>query len=196
MDLKDVLSAGRFLDEISLSVKKIIFANFPGLSEEEKEEIDQDVKLKLLRMAVHGKKIGNLRSYIWKMVYSTALDVIARRSPALCIDEVMESQRPPLRSCVDSLSPEYLFEEKELLAIAGRAIDALPSRRKAAVLCHLQGLSLEETAVTLGESPNAVRHLLYRGLDEIKARISEQSDDLIARRDKKARVARLELKRT
>jgi RNA polymerase sigma-70 factor (ECF subfamily) len=196
MDLKDVLSAGRFLDEISLSVKKIIFANFPGLSEEEKEEIDQDVKLKLLRMAVHGKKIGNLRSYIWKMVYSTALDVIARRSPALCIDEVMITQRPPLRSCVDNLSPEDLFEEKELLALAGRAIDALPSRRKAAVLCHLQGLSLEETAVTLGESPNAVRHLLYRGLDEIKTRISEQSGDLIARRDKKARVARLELKRT
>jgi len=196
MDLKDVLSAGRFLDEISLSVKKIIFANFPGLSEEEKEEIDQDVKLKLLRMAVRGKKIGNLRSYIWKMVYSTALDVIARRSPALCIDEVLESQKPPLRSCVDSLSPEYLFEEKELLALAGRAIDALPSRRKGAVLCHLQGLSLEEMAVTLGESPNAVRHLLYRGLDEVKTRISEQSGDLIARRDKKARVARLELKRT
>jgi len=196
MDLKDVLKAGRFLDEISLSVKKIIFANFPGLSEEEKEEIDQDVKLKLLRMAVGGKKIGNLRSYIWKMVYSTALDVIARRSPALCIDEVLESQGPPLRSCVDSLSPEYLFEEKELLALAGRAIDALPSRRKAAVLYHLQGLSLEETAVTLGESPNAVRHLLYRGLDEVKTRISEQSGDLIARRDRKAHVARLELKRT
>ena len=55
MDLQDVLKAGRFLDEISLSVKKIIFANFSGLSDQEKEEIEQDVKLKILKMASRGK---------------------------------------------------------------------------------------------------------------------------------------------
>ena len=66
MDLQDALTAGRFFDEVSLSVKKIVFASFPGLTEEEREEIDQDVKLKLLKMAARGKKIANPRSYIWK----------------------------------------------------------------------------------------------------------------------------------
>ena len=60
MELEDLLKAGPFLDEVSLSVKKIIFANFPCLTEEEREEIGQDVKLKLLKMASRGKKIGNL----------------------------------------------------------------------------------------------------------------------------------------
>lgn len=196
MDLEKTAWAGLFLDEISLSVKKIIFASFPGLTEEEKEEVDQDVKLKLLKMAARGKKIGNLRSYVWKMVYSTALDVIAGRSQALRLDDLLESERSPLQSYVDELSPEYLFEEKELLALVVRLIDGLPKRRRAAVLMHLQGLSLEETAVYLGESLNAARHLLYRGLEEIKGDIAKRSDDRLANPRRKARSARLELKRT
>ena len=196
MELEDVLKAGRFLDEISLSVKKIIFANFSGLTNEEKEEIDQNVKLKILKMASRGKKVDNLRSYVWKMVYSTALDVIAHRSQTLCLDDVVNSQKAPLYSYLDRLTPEYLYEEKELLALVEKAIDSLPRRRKAAVLFHLQGMSLEETAVYLGESLNAVRHLLYRGLEEVKDKMSAFSDDLIARRQKKAGKPHLEWKRT
>lgn len=195
-DLEDALRASRFLDEISLSVKKIIFANFPGLSAEEKEEIDQDIKLKILKMASRGKKIANLRSYIWKMVYTTALDIISRRSPALSLDDPLISSRPPIEAYVDTLSPEYLFEEKELLAHVVRAMDALPPRRKNAVLLHLQGLSLDETAAYLGESTNAARHLLYRGLEEIKGTIAARSDDLAVRRGRKIRAPQLELKRT
>jgi RNA polymerase sigma factor (sigma-70 family) len=196
MDLKDVLKAGKFLDEVSLSVKKIIFANFPGLTDQEKEEIDQDVKLKLLKMASRGKKIGNLRSYVWKMVYSTALDVIACRSQALALDEVADSKRPPILSYLDSLSPDILYEKKELLVLVQKAIAVLPPRRRIAVLYHLQGMSLEETAVYLGESLNAVRHLLYRGLDDINNEFSALSADLDSRSRGKAKKPQLELKRT
>lgn len=182
MDLEDAVKAARFLDEISLSVKKIIFAHFSGLSDQEKEEIDQEVKLKLLKMAARGKKIDNLRSYVWKMVCSTALDVLASRSPALCLDDLAKSRRSPLERCLDELTPEYLFEEKELLTLTGKAIDALPPRRRAAVLMHLQGLSLEETALYLGESDNAVRHLLYRGLEEVREKITALSNRATARR--------------
>lgn len=195
MDLEDALKAASFLDEISLSVKKIIFANFPGLTAEEKEEIDQDVKLKLLKAAARGKKIDNFRSYVWKMVYTTTLDVISARCPAVCLDEALEMRRSHLEAYVDTLSPEYLFEEKELLALTLKAIDRLPQRRKAAVLYHLQGLSLEEISVYLGESINASRHLLYRGLEEVKSKVAERSGKLMTRR-RKARPPRLELKRT
>jgi DNA-directed RNA polymerase specialized sigma24 family protein len=196
MDLEDILKAGRFLDEVSLSVKKIIFANFSGLTEEEKEEIDQDVKLKILKMAARGKKIGNLRSYVWKMVYSTALDVIAGRSQALSLDEAVASANPPLLHCLDGLTPENLYEEKELLALLSGAVSSLPRRRRTAVLFHLQGLSLEETAVYMRESVNSVRHLVYRGLDDVKVRMSILSGKNHARRHKKSRKPRLELERT
>lgn len=189
MDLEDALKASRFLDEISLSIRKIIFAQFPGLTDQEKEEIDQDVKLKLLKMAARGKKIANLRSYVWKMVCSTALDVLASRSLALCLDDLAKSRRSPLERHLDELTPEYLFEEKELLTLAERAIDALPPRRRAAVLMNLQGLSLEETALYLGETLNAARHLLYRGLEEVRGKIAVLSNRAPTRRG--GRVAAL-----
>jgi RNA polymerase sigma factor (sigma-70 family) len=200
MELEDLLKAGPFLDEVSLSVKKIIFANFPGLTEEEREEIGQDVKLKLLKMASRGKKIGNLRSYIWKMVYSAALDVINERIPAVRLEDLQESARTPLEDYVDSLSPEYLFEEKELLALTEKAIDSLPCRRRTAVLLHLQGLSLEEMALYLGESMATVRHLLYRGLGDVKGQLNALSGALrppsLPPRRVRASKPRLEWKRT
>jgi len=196
MDLEDALKASRFLDDISLSVKKILFSSFAGLTEEEKEEIGQDIKLKLLKMAARGKKIDNLRSYVWKMVYSTALDVLASRIPAMCLDDLTRYRKTPLETCLDELTPEYLFEEKELLTLAERAIDALPPRRRAAVLMHLQGLDLEETALYLGESMNAARHLLYRGLDEVREKIAALSDRVPARRKRKAAVPSLEWNKT
>jgi RNA polymerase sigma factor (sigma-70 family) len=130
------------------------------------------------------------------MVYSTALDVIARRSQTLSLDEVVDSKKPPLLSYLDSLSPDILYEKKELLALVQKAIDVLPPRRRSAVLYHLQGLSLEETAVYLGESLNAVRHLLYRGLDDLKNEFSALSADLNSRSRKKTKNPLLELKRT
>ncbi len=153
-------------------------------------------------MASRGKKIGNLRSYIWKMVYSAALDVINERIPAVCLDDQQESGAAPLEAYVDTLSPEYLFQEKELLALTEKAIDALPRRRRTAVLLHLQGLSLEEMALYLGESMATVRHLLYRGLGEVKARLdaisgAPRSPSLgPPRRRVKTPKPRLEWKRT
>ena len=196
MELENALKARRFLDDISLSVKKIIFASFPGLTDQEKEEIDQDVKLKILKMAGRGKKIGNLRSYIWKMVYSTALDVIACRSGALCLDDVLASRQAPLKAHLDNLTPECLYEEKELLNFADKALDALPPRRREAVLFHLQGLSLEEIAVYLGESVNAARHLVYRGLDDLKREVAALSGAAAARSMRRASKSLLQLKRT
>jgi DNA-directed RNA polymerase specialized sigma24 family protein len=130
------------------------------------------------------------------MVYSTSLDALASRIPAACLDDLLKSRKTPLETCLDELSPEYLFEEKELLSLAERAVDSLPPRRKAAVLMHLQGLSLEEMALYLGESTNAVRHLLYRGLDEVRGKISELSGSFPARRRRKAAAPRLEWNRT
>ena len=198
MELEDAVKARRFLDDLSISVRKIIFSSFPGLSEQEREEIDQDVKLKILRMAARGKKIRNLRSYIWKMVSSTALDVIACRSVALCLDEVLKTRRPALESCLDGLSPESLYESKELLALADKALDALPCRRREAVLLHLQGLGLEEIAGCLRESVNAARHLVYRGLDDLKTELALLSGAASprSRPARKAAKSQLEPRRT
>ena len=174
MDLKDALKAERFLDELSLSIRKIIFSSFPHLTEVEKEEIDQDVKLKILKMAANGKKIGNFRSYVWKMVYSTALDVLKARSRDLSLEEAASSSsaKAPLLSFLDTVTPDAVYEAGECRVLLAQAVAKLPSRRRSVVVLHFQGLALEEIAAFLGESLPAVRHLLYRGLQELKERMA------------------------
>jgi RNA polymerase sigma factor (sigma-70 family) len=201
MDLKDIFRAERLLDEISLSVKKIIFANFPRLSAEEKEEIDQEVKLKLLKMASRGKKIDNFKSYIWKMVFSTALDVISKRTPGFSMEDVSPDSGPPdtvrgaaptgrrrsVLSYLDNLTPEFLYEVKELRGLALKAIDSLPGRRKSVLLLHIQGMDLEEIAAFLGETKPAVRHLLYRGIEGLRE-VMKHSASNLAPAGRRARV--------
>ncbi len=193
IDLGKALQAERFLDELSLSVTKIIFASFPGLTSEEKEEIEQEIKLKLLKMAARGKKIGNFRSYVWKMVYSTALDVIANRSPAVSLEEnaveteligqgpsspgVATPKKTPLRAYIDNFTPELAYEVKELRTFVRKAVATLPQRRKSVVLLHIQGMSLEEIASFLGETKPTVRHLLYRGIDSLRKEFRNQAPE-------------------
>jgi RNA polymerase sigma factor (sigma-70 family) len=172
IDLKDALKAERFLDELSLSVRKIIFSSFPHLTEEEKEEIDQDVKLKILKMAANGKKIGNFRSYVWKMVYSTALDALKARSRDLSLEEAAGSVKAPLLSFLDTLTPDAVYEAGECRLLLEQAVVKLPARRRSVVSLHFQGLGLEEIAAFLGESLPTVRHLLYRGLEELREQLA------------------------
>jgi len=79
MDLESLFGTREFLDELSVSIRNIILSSFPNLTSQEKEEVDIDVKLKLWKKVARGKKIDNLRSYLWRVVYTTALDVIAER---------------------------------------------------------------------------------------------------------------------
>jgi len=174
MDLKNIAEIEAFLDELSLSIKKIIFANFPHLTSEEKEEIDQDVKLKVLKMAAAVKKIGNFRSYVWRMVYTTALDLIGKRMNAISLDDAWEARLGTLDAFIDESSPELLLERKEILRLLEKTLDDLPERRKIAVRLHFAGLDLVEIARWTGETENSARHLVYRGLDELKAKMTAQ----------------------
>ena len=175
MDLENALKAGHFLNDISLSIKKIIFANFPQLSAEEREDIDQEVKLKLCRMAASGKKIRNIRSYLWRMVYTTTLDVIGKRLESLPCDEAAGGEELWMSDRLDLASPERLAEKSERKRIVEKAVESLPERRRLVVKLHLMGMGIEEMAEFLAWSQNKVRHLLYRGLTDLKKHFGEEA---------------------
>jgi RNA polymerase sigma-70 factor, ECF subfamily len=168
MDLEDLIRDEQFLNKISASVRNIICAHFPHTSASEREDIDQEVKLKLLKMAARGKGIRNLRSYLWRVVYTTTLDVIGKRLEQLPAGND-DGEAPWLvAGRLDFVSPERLAEQGELKRMLERAIESLPERRRLVVRLHLTGMGLEESAEFLGWSQNKVRHLLYRGLAELR----------------------------
>lgn len=178
MKLRDLIQKKDFVDDLSLSIRNIIFANFPHMTTAEKEDIDQEVKLKLWKMISDGKNIINLRSYLWRMVYTTTLDVLHSRMPS----ENLKERRLEERSVfslfalhdadpLDPDTPESILQINEEKASVHEAINVLPIKRRIVVKMHFQGMSIEETALFLGWSQNKVRHLLYRGLGDLKKEV-------------------------
>jgi RNA polymerase sigma-70 factor (ECF subfamily) len=173
LGLDKLLKTKQFLDEIAASVKNIIYASFPKTTPEEREDIEQEVKLKIWERAASGKKIGNLRSYLWKVVYTTALDVISNRLNTASQEEIANHIDSLNISRFQSLLPDLLLEQKELTELLRNGICSLPPRRKTVLELYLAGMNIEEMAKFLGWEENQVRHLLYRGIHELEERTNE-----------------------
>lgn len=177
MNLEKVLKSKKFLDDIASSVKNILYANFPNTTPEEREDIEQEVKLKIWQTASNGKKIRNLRSYLWRVVYTTALDIIQKRMISVSREQIIRQIDALNISRFELISPECLIEKKELAEIIKKEIHSLPPRRRSVLELHLSGMNLEEIAVFLGWSDNQVRHLLYRGIQDLTEKINNRGHD-------------------
>ena len=168
MDLETLLKTRVFLEEVSVSIRNILLAHFPEMSRQEKEDIDLEVKLKLWKIATDGKKIDNLRSYLWRVVYTTALDLVGERIAHLPLESFMERIEKAGSSPLELLSLDSVIEDQESKLVLGKAIDSLPERRRKVLRLYLEGLDIPRIASRLQWRENQVRHLLYRGLAEIR----------------------------
>jgi RNA polymerase sigma-70 factor (ECF subfamily) len=168
MQLEALIKEKEFLQKISASIKNIICANFPHTTSPEREDIEQEVKLKIWKMASGGKKIGNLRSYLWRVVYTTTLDVIGKRINMASLKGWSGGDDQNFIQQLDLVSPESLIEKKELKMMIEKAIDSLSQKRRLVIKLRLAEMSVVEMADFLGWSQNKVTHLLYRGLIDLK----------------------------
>jgi RNA polymerase sigma factor (sigma-70 family) len=176
MDVEKLLKTKAFLDEMAISIRNIIYSTFPGTSPEEREDIEQDVKLKIWRSAARGKNFTNLRSYLWKVVYTTALDVIGRRMESLG-DREIEAISDSVRAAgMDGADPEILWRREEIRANLRKAVGALPDRRRTVMKLWLLDMNLGEISRSLGWGENQVRHLLYRGLEDLKEMAAKETE--------------------
>ena len=169
--MEKLLQTKRFLDEISRSVKAILLKNFPGIAGPEREDIEQEIKLKLWKMVRRGKDIRNLKSYLGRMVYTTALDVIAKRGHHVSLDNLPVEGRSAALGDDGRPGPEALAERSQMRDRIRAAMDGLPERRRAVLELHLTGQDIEQMAGRLGWSSHRVRHLLYRGLGDVRKKL-------------------------
>ncbi|NOR52691.1 MAG: sigma-70 family RNA polymerase sigma factor [Candidatus Aminicenantes bacterium] len=173
MELKKLIKTQQFIEEMSKSIEHIIWKNFPQISREEREDITQEVKLKIWKMASRGKKIKNLRSYLWKVVYTTALDIINKRMNTVPFDAVMKADNTNPFSQLNIASSEALIEKKELRIIITKALNSLPQNRRIVIKLYLTGMNLHEIADFLNWNKSKVNHLYYRGLGDLKEKLKE-----------------------
>lgn len=171
MELDKLIKTKQFLEEITSSIHSIICRKFPHLNGGDYEDVEQEVKLKIWKMVSNGKKIDNLQSYLWKVVYTTALDIMETQLKELSLETYLESMKSvsPLSGELGKI--ESGIEKEELKMILEKIVDSLPPKRRTVLKLHLAGMDLDEMADFLDWTHHKVRHLFYRGLQDLKVKL-------------------------
>jgi RNA polymerase sigma-70 factor, ECF subfamily len=143
------------------------------LSEGEINELMQQVRIRLWQAQGTSEQISGVpASYVYRTAVSAVLDMMRRRRTQRT--EQMLSIDEPGMMVATTANPERDLESSELVAQVARAIDSIPLSRRAVVRMYLAGHPREEIADLLGWSEAKTRNLLYRGLGDLRARLTEQ----------------------
>ncbi|HEY9014763.1 MAG TPA: sigma-70 family RNA polymerase sigma factor [Gemmatimonadales bacterium] len=143
------------------------------LSEAEIHEVMQQVRIRLWQAQGTSEQISRVpASYVYRTAVSAVLDMMRRRRTQRT--EQMLSIEDPGVMVAATANPERDLESSELVAQVTRAIESIPLSRRAVVRMYLAGHPREEIADLLGWSEAKTRNLLYRGLGDLRARLTEQ----------------------
>jgi RNA polymerase sigma factor (sigma-70 family) len=138
-----------------------------GLMGDDVDEIRQNVRIRLWHALQRqgGKSDGIAASYIREAALSATIDLLRRRRRErrlVSLDHVP----------VDGLAGQWGADEA-LGAQLERAVASLAPDRGIAVRLHLEGHDRAEIARLTGWSEARTRHLLYRGLADLRERVVE-----------------------
>jgi RNA polymerase sigma factor (sigma-70 family) len=142
------------------------------LSDADVDEVMQQVRIRLWQARGDSEQISQSpASYIYRTAVSAALDLMRRRRAQRT--DVTISLDEPDAAVPSRRDPHHELEYSELSQQVARAIDEIPASRRPVVRMYLAGHPREEIAQLLGWSEAKTRNLLYRGLADLRARLTE-----------------------
>ncbi len=141
-----------------------------GSGQAEAEEIVQEALIRLWQQAETWQPDGRISTWLHRVTYRLAIDVIRRRRPTVAIETVEDT--------LEDAGPEpvaRLIRVEDVNALRA-AIEALPERQRTAIaLCHFQGLSQAEAAAVMEVGEAAYESLLARARRRLRALLAEES---------------------
>jgi RNA polymerase sigma factor (sigma-70 family) len=131
------------------------------LPAERAEDVVQQSFVKAYEAMHRGSAELNLRPWLYRIAHNGALNALRDRG----------STHAELSDTIDGVErPDQAFERKHGLRELVVSVQALPERQRSAILLReLEGRSYEEIAVALGVSDGAVRQLLNRARNTLRA---------------------------
>jgi RNA polymerase sigma-70 factor (ECF subfamily) len=138
------------------------------------EELAQDVFLRVYRSRASYEPTAKFSTWLFRIATHVAInwlrDVKCERSRQSLDDELCAGVY--LQLADRSLTAEQRLLDRVKIHEIRRAIDNLPSKQRAAVLMHkYQDLTYSEIAVILNCSEGAVKSLLFRAYERLRARL-------------------------
>ena len=168
-------------DQLSSALETVL-ANFAAmvrrvgwrhhLSDADVDEVMQEVRIRLWRAHAGSEQIARApASYVYRTAVSAALDIMRRRRAQRAERTVPLDERDA--DAPAAPGPESDLEASELAEQVARAVEAIPASRRPVVRMYLAGYPREEIAGLLGWSEAKTRNLLYRGLADLRGRLTE-----------------------
>ena len=167
-------------DEVSPALEKHVrrFADLlryarrrHGLDPHDLDELVQEVRLRLWRAQGTSEKIAAVSSsYVYRTAMSAAVDLIRRRRHRS--HEVAPLDGEGGAAYADP-SAGWLVASGEVRDAMQRALSTMATPRAVAVRMYLAGYPREEIADLLGWSEAKTRNLVYRGLADLRKRLTE-----------------------
>lgn len=144
-------------------------ASILGSGLAEAEEVVQEALIRLWQQADTWQPDGRISTWLHRVTYHLAIDVLRRRRPSVeiaAMEDVLADEDP---------APDARLIRVEDLRALRAALDSLPERqRTAVVLRHFQGLGQSEAAEVMDVSEAAYESLLARARRRLRTLLAEE----------------------
>jgi RNA polymerase sigma factor (sigma-70 family) len=146
------------------------------LSDADVDEVMQEVRIRLWKAsggadAPSEQFLHSPTSYVYRTAVSAAIDLIRRQRSERARNTISLDGDTPVLDTAPTAQRE--LEGAELAQQVARAVETIPESRRPAVRMYLAGYSREDIAELMGWSEAKTRNLVYRGLDDLRARLTE-----------------------
>ncbi len=174
------------IDRFSSLIRHVIASNLHKTDKINLEDVEQEVKVKIWKFLKKGKKVDNFPSYIKRVAYTATIDELRKMRKQNPTSETIGLKNIYSMSRINELrnpeeSPEFLMEGQEMRKSLKELIDSLGENRKQVLRLYMIGMSIEEICEFFDWNKTKVRHLLYRGIDDLKEKMKshQQNGDTI-----------------
>lgn len=140
----------------------------------EREDLVQEVFLRVLRSRERYTPTARFSTYLYRVAFNLAVNHNEReRTPRGFEDAGGEPEDAArLGAAPESADPSRELETDDVVRAVREAIAALPeSQRMALILAKYDELSFAEIAVVLGSSEKAIKSLVHRARESLRARL-------------------------
>ena len=127
-------------------------------NEEDALDIVQESVYKAIKNAGKVQQEAYIRTWLWRIVMNTAVDLIRRRKNETGLEEAGETGKEDTYQDFDTLEALNILEPREKAVI---------------VLRFFEDQKLEDIARTLQENTNTVKTILYRSLKKLRVELTE-----------------------
>ncbi|MFO7914546.1 MAG: RNA polymerase sigma factor [Candidatus Krumholzibacteriales bacterium] len=142
-------------------------------SQEEAEDITQDVFIKIFHAVGKFRGDAKLSSWIYRIAVNTCLKRERRKKLEnwISLDFLFQGKKQ-FQPIANEKSPHQKVEISETEQIVQQAINQLPARQKTALILHrYEYLSYKEIAQVMEISLSAVESLLHRAKDNLTKKL-------------------------